>query len=409
MSEKKSTVLIKTLIILITICAGVANLVMPILSDLSKLYPNVPENIIIMANTMHYLTAIPTSILCAPICKKLGTKKTVLISMLLQGLGGAVPAIFSDYAMVLFSRAVFGVGWGVLMTIPLTLVGEYLPLSEQAGFIGVVMAVMALGASMFTTMGGALAGNMKVLWLAHLISAVFYIPVVLYFPKDRKTVTGNTVAEQTETDQKKKAKIPFAFYIILALKLILSGVVVQGMNLVSFFVEERGLGGTALAGSVLTVFQIASFAGGFLTGYSVKKMKKFTVLVCSLICGACYVAFAFSGNVAMLFISHVFLGLGSSIVNSLAYIHNSWVVPAESNDIVTGLTMGSGMLASFFLVYIPSFITQLLGYGNDYMAQYIVIGIVNVLVGIAHVVVFCTKGVKENVDRVLAESYGTAS
>ena len=406
MSEKKSTWIIKFLILLIVFCADIANLVMPVLSNLSQIYPTVSENIIIMANTMHYLTGIPTSMFCAALCRKWGTKKMVLISMLLQGLGGAIPVIFSSFSMVLVSRALFGLGWGILMTTPLTLVGEYLPLSEQAGFVGIVMAIMALGASVFTMLGGALSdANIVLVWLTHLLSVAFCIPVILYFPKNRGSNIGQPGKEETKAP-KGKTRIPVAFYILFVLNIILSGVTMQGMNMISFFVEDKGLGGATLAASILTAFQVASFISGFIAGFCVKTMKKFTALVSCALCGAFLIGFGLSASVAMLFISQVLFGLASNVVNSLMYVHNSWVVPAESMDIATSITSGGTMGAGFFLVYIPPVICQLLGFGNNYTVQYIIIGAVYVLIGVAFTVLLHAKGVKENVDKVLAESYG---
>ena len=404
MNEKKSTVLIKIMIVLVTLSAGVANLIAPVLSTLSELYPNVSENVIIMANTVPYLTAIPTSLLCANICRRMGTKKTVLVSILLEGLGGALPVLFSDFSMILVSRAIFGLGWGILMTVPLALVGEYLPLAEQAGFIGIVMAMMSVGSSGYTMLGGALAGNMKVLWATHLVTAVFFVPILFSFPKDRKADASSAAADQA-TATKGKAKIPVAFYILLVINMVMAGIVVQGMNLSSFFIEDSGLGGPALAASVLTTYGIANMVGGVLSGAGVKLMKKNSALITCAIVGVTYIWFAYSPNAVMLFASMIVSGVIIGIMNSVVFVHNGWVVPAESNDIAASLTQGTNMVSGFFLVYIPSIIAQVIGVGSSYRAQYVIIGVLFFAIAIGYTVVLNAKGVKENVDKVLAETY----
>ena len=406
MSEKKSTVMMKIMIILVTLSAGVVNLVTPILSTLSELYPNVSENVIIMANTIPYLTAIPTSLLCATICRRIGTKRTILISILLEGVGGAIPAVFSDYSMVLVSRAIFGFGWGILMTVPLSLVGEYLPLSQQGGFIGIVMAMMSVGSSGYTMLGGLLAGNIKVLWATNLVNLLFFVPILLSFPKDKKYVADNNAAEKTEV-KKGSLKLPVAFFILLALNMILNGIVVQGMNLTSFFIEDSGLGGAALAASVLTVYGLANMAGGFLSGIGIKMMKKRTGLITCVIVGATYIMFAYSTNSFMLFATMIVSGLIVSITNSVMYLHNAWVVPTENYDIATSITSGGSMIAGFFLVYIPTIIAQIIGVGG-YQGQYVIIGALFIAVAVGYNIVLNAKGVKENVDKVVAESYGPA-
>ena len=385
----------KFLILIIAFSAGFVALVVPILGSINEVYPDISDSLAIMVNTIPYLTSVPTSFLWPVFSRKWGNKKVIIAALALIAFG-AVPAFASNFYLLLATRAVFGLGWGLLLTIPMSLVGEYLPAEAQAGFYGFASAVISLAGSAFTLLGGALSGNLRNIWLAHLLVLLFIAIIVFLFPTDEKKAPE--VAVDSGSVKRSKGKLPVTFFVMLAVNLIISGVAVCGINIMSFFVVEKGVGGAGLAATLVSANTFAAFFGGLATGSCVKVFKKYAMTATCLITGLGYAIFTMGSSVALLYVGCVVFGLASGVVNAMMYAHNSWVVPAESNDVAAGITTGSLTAAAFFLTYVPMWICRMLGIGDSYSTQFVVIGAAYVVAGIIFVVLFNLPGIKEKVN-----------
>lgn len=175
-------------------------------------------------------------------------------------------------------------------------------------------------------------------------------------------------------------------------------------NNVSFYIESKGFGTSQVAGTILSVYSVLNFVGGLITGGAVKVFKKNTMLVCAVIAAAGYAIFALAPNMLILWVGAIVMDLSIGVINVMVYVHNSWIVPAKDTDIATSLLSGLNLAACFFMVYVPIYLTQFLGFGDSYVAQYIVVAALLVIIGIAHFAVFNHKNVKKSIDQFFTDA-----
>jgi len=96
--------------------------------------------------------------LCDKFIGKIGMKKTVLLGLLLGGIGGVMPLFNStNYTYILISRFIFGAGKGLIFTPSVSYINILFDENERATLIGFRSAVEMLGQALLTLIMGGLA------------------------------------------------------------------------------------------------------------------------------------------------------------------------------------------------------------------------------------------------------------
>ncbi|MFB6110097.1 MAG: MFS transporter [Halodesulfurarchaeum sp.] len=89
---------------------------------------------------------------------KLGRRLTLVPLLVLFGLAGSAIAFTRTYQQVLLLRFVQGIGGSALVSLSLTLAGDYYEGSRQRTVIGLNSSALGIGAAIFPLVGGVLAG-----------------------------------------------------------------------------------------------------------------------------------------------------------------------------------------------------------------------------------------------------------
>jgi MFS family permease len=92
------------------------------------------------------------------IVDRLGRKRLLLAAMVAYGLFGTAPLWLGDLRQILVSRVLLGVTEGAIMTVCLTLIADYFTGERRARILGMQTGVIALAATVFVAVGGALGG-----------------------------------------------------------------------------------------------------------------------------------------------------------------------------------------------------------------------------------------------------------
>ena len=96
--------------------------------------------------------------ICDVIISKIGMKKTVIVGLLITGIGGIMPLFNStNYSYFLISRFLFGAGKGLIFTPSVSYISILFDEKERATLIGYRSAVELLGQSVLTLLMGMLA------------------------------------------------------------------------------------------------------------------------------------------------------------------------------------------------------------------------------------------------------------
>ena len=131
--------------------------VAPILGVLNEVYADKGTAMIQMLQTIPYLTLILGSLLVGWFTHHISVKRLELISLLLIGALGLIPLIFVNFWVLFATRLLIGLGFGVISPLNNTIITVTLPPEKRAGFMGLHVVAMGIGAMSASLIGGFLA------------------------------------------------------------------------------------------------------------------------------------------------------------------------------------------------------------------------------------------------------------
>lgn len=393
---EKATTQTKLSILLIQFCTGSIAIAMPAIETISKIYPDISDGLVIMVGTIPTLAAIFVSLVSAGFYHVLGYRKTAIIAVLLVGVGGSIPAVVPGFAIILVSRLIVGIGYGLCAVLPQTMIGIYLHGDKsQANFYGYGVAMLGIAGVVFGQLGGILAAkSISLMWAMHLCF-LLVIPVIIAGIKEPDAerlsmIEGESALQENAGERKKGMGIPSIFFLLLLLHFIIGSVNMTWYSNSSYVIAERGiLNAAVFSGTVVAFYNLGQMLGGF----SVGRISKFTrhySIVAGTVIGI--VAFAISwltGSKILLAAAGLLAGYADAFQYSTAFAICGHMVPGKSNGLAVGLINAAIQGGCFFGPYIPLFIASLMS-GNhiSQMGIIVVIALVNVVV---YAVVLGTK------------------
>ena len=125
------------------------------------------------------------------ICRGLGLKKTMIISMISVIIGGLVEVISPSYEVLLIGRLVEGVGLGLVGVAAPACVSVWFPLERRGTALGIWSAWMPVGIVLIYNIAPAIAnsfGYLAVFWMVIVLAVVSLCLFVVFF----KNPTGKS-------------------------------------------------------------------------------------------------------------------------------------------------------------------------------------------------------------------------
>ena len=117
----------------------------------------------------------------------MGYRPLLILGTLLFTAAGAAPFWISDFKTILISRALFGIGLGVLMPLGNAVILNLFDGQERANMLGMSGLVMNLGGIVLQLLGGVLCAiKWNYAFLAHLLGAIPLIMVMLMLPEPER-------------------------------------------------------------------------------------------------------------------------------------------------------------------------------------------------------------------------------
>ena len=178
-------------------------------------------------------------ILCDKFIAKIGMKKTVLLGLILGGIGGVMPLFnSSSYSYILTSRFIFGAGKGLIFTPSVSYINILFSPEERATLIGFRSAVEMLGQAFFTLLMGGLA---ILSWQSSFLANIIFFIIAGLVAWKIPEVDANS--NSTGSTEGSDAKIPL---IVFPLAMFVGVVAISGSMIAVRFpamaAEIRGAG-----------------------------------------------------------------------------------------------------------------------------------------------------------------------
>lgn len=183
---------------------------------INGILPEIRDALAITQTQSELLVTIPSIatlifvILSDRFISKIGMKKTVLLGLMLSGIGGIMPLFNSNsYSYILISRFIFGAGKGLIFTPSVGYINILFKENERATLIGFRSAVEMLGQAILTLTIGALA---IFSWhLSFITNIIFFIIAGLVAWKIPEVETNSNLNSANNLSQD-NAKIPLIIF-----------------------------------------------------------------------------------------------------------------------------------------------------------------------------------------------------
>lgn len=132
--------------------------VTPVLGTLSEKYSEYGMSIIQLLQTVPYLLIMVGSFMIGWLTTKFTKKKIVLFGLLLIGICGLIPFFTENFYVLFSSRILIGFGFGIVGPLNTAIITDFFPPEERAGYLGLHVLGMGIGAMAGNVLGGVLAG-----------------------------------------------------------------------------------------------------------------------------------------------------------------------------------------------------------------------------------------------------------
>lgn len=98
-----------------------------------------------LLGTVPSVTVIIFILLSSYFAKRVGMKKTIILGLLLAGVGGILPAFMANFQIVLISRVILGAGLGLYNSLAVTYISSLYSGDTRATLLGIRNSMEALG------------------------------------------------------------------------------------------------------------------------------------------------------------------------------------------------------------------------------------------------------------------------
>ena len=180
--RKNLTVTILSLSLL-TVMAGAA--VAPALSIIRTHFADVNQLLVQMIISVPALFIVLTNLIFPKLIARFPSRTLLLFGLSLYTVGGAIAGLFDNIYVVLFFRALVGIGVGIIMPMSTGLLSFYYTRDKQDKLMGYSSAMNQMGGAVATLLSGVLAGiSWKYSFLVYLMGLISIVLCLRFLPNE---------------------------------------------------------------------------------------------------------------------------------------------------------------------------------------------------------------------------------
>jgi fucose permease len=286
------------------------------------------------------LFSLPTSILM----RKIGRKKTVLLSAIITIVAMLIPLVEYSFPSVLLAFALLGIGNTVLQVSLNPLVATMVPENRVTGTLTLGQFIKAISSFLGPIIIGVASsafGNWKLIFPVYAVATLLSFIWLLATPVVEAPVEKSNAGGEIFTLLKNKSILVFFSIIVLCV-----GFEIGLMTTIPKYLLERcgmPLEQSGLAGSL---YYAARTAGTFLGAFLLVKIAPRKFLITTMIAAvASLILLMLTGSAWVIMVSLFLLGLTCANIFAIAFGGALKVNPAKTNEIsalmITGVAGGA--------------------------------------------------------------------
>lgn len=310
------------------------------LAKIAQAFPDVSISSVQMLTALPSLIAIVVILLSGYLSSWITKKRIVAISMGFMLLGGLLPIVLHQrFYHLIIASVLFGLGYGGISPLTTALINEHYGPEEQPTMLGFQSAVIGIGGVLFSSLGGKLA---SINWWYAYYSYLLFIPVlilVLLLPK-------GTVSVQAQGGGFLRVwNKSLLFYVCQGLLFGTFFFVFQ--QNIALLIEGRNLGGSEVAGTVLSTQSAFGIISGVLGGRILGKLKDMSLPAIFTVSGIALLIIFFAGGMIPIYLAAACLGFVFSLRMPAGYLKATSSVPPECATLAITIYCSSSQVGQF--------------------------------------------------------------
>jgi MFS family permease len=326
----------------------------PVLPLMSEVFADTPNAAFLtrLVLTMPALFIVLSSPLAGYLVDRFGRKKLLLSAVLLYGIAGSAGAWLDSLTAILVSRALLGVSVAGLMTVCITLIGDYYKGTERQRIMGMQNAFMAFGGVLFITGGGILA---DISWRAPFLiyaTALMLLPAIWMYV----TEPGRTDPPAGELNRKNSRSNSIATTVLIICMAFFGMAMFYMIPVhIPFLLDRFGDMTSTRIGLALSSFVLMGAVISLNFHHFLRRMTYAAVyLLCFFLLGCGYVLISFSASYHQVFLGMAIGGIGSGLLMPNSSI---WLL-SEAPEHLRGRISGMLTTAVFLGQFLSPVMTQ---------------------------------------------------
>lgn len=212
-----------------------------------------------LLGTAPSITVILFILLSSYFAKRIGMKKTIILGLLLAGIGGIIPVFTATFQTVLISRVILGAGLGVYNSLAVTYISSLYSGNTRATLLGIRNSMEALGQTILIFLAGVLV---NINWTASFLVYAIAFPVALLFALKVPEIRDEN-SDIPENHVKEKMN-PMVFALVLFAILLVMNSIAISVRFASIATEIKGVNFNA--SNYLALMPILEILAGFMFG-----------------------------------------------------------------------------------------------------------------------------------------------
>jgi len=332
--------------------SGIANTA---LGALTEAFPDAGPTQISMIATIVTLVMIPFGLIAGWLVRhRMNKKDLALIGYAFLVVGGFMPFFANTIGVILFWRALLGVGAGLINPLSMSMIRDLYDGKERASMIGYAQAVGSAFMIVISILTGVLTTmNWHYTFISYLILIIAPVFMILFVPREPFDPVKKDSAAVV---QKPKEKIPGLVFGIAAV-LIVYGIALSFIFLkLAIYVMEENLGTPAFVGSVMSLQTVGMIIASVLFGTIYAKLKGGTLVMGLVGLIVCYLAlYAYPSATVVAVVCFLF-GFVFSNVQPFIFTFVSAIVPKTQATLAVSICQTGLMLANFLASFLTAII-----------------------------------------------------
>lgn len=316
--EKIAILSVSILTIIATAALG------PALGLISHQFPSASPLLIKSIVTLPALICILISYFSNDLTKFISKKNLIIIGIILYLIGGVASYFSTNIYFLLGTRAVLGLGLGVVAPLSLVLIGDFFEGKERAKFTGFSTSTSNLGAVIGILLVGYLGTiNWRYIFFVYLIALIVLALVVMFLPnkKEERTMKAN---DNTKNIKLNKSVFKYSIIVILAFMVFYS----VPTN-IALFMGYKHLGSSEMSGMLIALLTFSGFIFGLNFGRLLKIFGEKLILLAFALMTIGVLVIGFAPSLLAIIIGVMLVGFGFGLSVPYSIFHASKVVHAK--------------------------------------------------------------------------------